>query len=289
MRPARSGRRTRASRRRASRSRRTPRARARCCRARAPRMVRSSSADESARLQPLAAQHRVARGRHRDDHVAGGRVAVALACLGADLLAERFQALLVPAVGDCPPRSPAAPRGCMRPACVPGTRSRSRRASARRPRQVLRCDSARRAGAELPEPAGLDHGLRLAVLKEHDDERDRVRPGRVLLHARKATLLVDGSHHREEARVEPEPVAGDVLDPSVGEPQERVLDRPIASAGERSRSTSFSVSWSARPRMLLRVAHDDAARIGAHDRRPRDDVPPEVPAARLRRADPEAL
>ena len=64
------------------------------------RPVRADGADERPRLEPFAAENGILRGRDRDDDVLLGRVAVALAGLGADLLAERAQALLRPAVGD---------------------------------------------------------------------------------------------------------------------------------------------------------------------------------------------
>ena len=67
-----------------------------------PRPVRADGADERPRLEPLAAQNGVVRGRDRDDDVLLGRVAVALAGFGADPVAEREQALLGPAVRDHP-------------------------------------------------------------------------------------------------------------------------------------------------------------------------------------------
>ena len=64
------------------------------------RPVRADRADERPRLEPLAAENGVVRGRDRDDDILLGRLAVALAGFGADLVAEREQVLLRPAIGD---------------------------------------------------------------------------------------------------------------------------------------------------------------------------------------------
>ena len=53
-----------------------------------PRVVRADRADQRAGLKPLAAEHRVARGRGRDDDVLRGGVAVTLTRLRPDLAAE---------------------------------------------------------------------------------------------------------------------------------------------------------------------------------------------------------
>ncbi len=88
------------------------------------RDVRARRDDERARLQPLAAQHRVARARDGHDHVLHPGLAVALGRLGAHALAERGQPLLRPAVRHDAFELTARPRGCRRPASPPGARSR---------------------------------------------------------------------------------------------------------------------------------------------------------------------
>ena len=191
------------------------------------RVVRARRADERARLQPLAAQHRVARGRDRDDHVAGGRRR------GGSRPARRRPPCRTPPAAPRSgstrpsPRSPAAPRGCRRPACVPGSRSRSRRASA--PRACARCFAATALAAPVrscPSRSASITALSSPRSKSTTTNETPSGAGGVRLHAREPTLVVDRRHHRQEAAgSSPNPVAGDVLDRSGGEPQERVLDR----------------------------------------------------------------
>ena len=169
-RPARSGRPTRASTARASRSRRTQRVRARVVELPPRRVVRADRADERAVEQPLAAQHRVLRGRHRDHHVLLGRVPVGLGRLAAVLAAERRAAASRSGSRRRPARSRARRPGCTRPARPPAGRSRSRRGSRRRPSPAARGHGRRRAGPQLPEPVGLDHRLERAVEREQRDE-----------------------------------------------------------------------------------------------------------------------
>ncbi len=91
---------------------------------------------------------------------------------------------------------------------------------------MARGDAARRAGAELAQPVGLDHRdqLRPAGVEEDDDEPRAVGEGRVRLDAGVAQLEVGGRHHGEPAALEPEPEAGPVLDGAAGEAPERPLD-----------------------------------------------------------------
>jgi hypothetical protein len=186
---------------------------------------RARGAHERARPEPLAAQHRIARGRDRDDHVGVGGLAVALGRLGADFLAELREPLGRPAVRDrlldrrhgladardlCPGLGAAADHA-QRPCARPG--------------QVLRRHRARGARAELTQPVGLDHGKQLTPFEEHDHESDAFGTAGVRLHAGKPALVVHRGHHRQEPALEPDPVARDVLDRAGLEPQERVLDR----------------------------------------------------------------
>ncbi len=61
--------------------------------------IRAGSADESARLEPLAPEHGILRARDRDDDVHLGCVLQVLARLGVEALAELLESLLVPGVG----------------------------------------------------------------------------------------------------------------------------------------------------------------------------------------------
>jgi hypothetical protein len=90
---------------------------------------------------------------------------------------------------------------------------------------MLRSHRARRPGAKLAEPVGLDQRAQLAPFEQHDDEADAVGAGGVRLHAGEPALVVHRRHDREKAAFQPDPVAGDVLDRAGVEPQERVLDR----------------------------------------------------------------
>ena len=152
---ARRGRPPRSSPARASRSTRTTRARGRGCRARARYAVRADRADERAGLQPLAPQHRIARVGDRDDDVLLRRVAVPLRLLGAEALAKPAP-VLVAAVGDHALDPGSAAR--MRLDLALGLPAAADHAERLRvgAREVLRGDRARRSGAPLAEPVGLD-------------------------------------------------------------------------------------------------------------------------------------
>jgi hypothetical protein len=65
-------------------------------------VVGADCADERALGQPVAAEHRVARGRDRDDDVLLRRICVGAGRLGTHLRAERLQSFRRPAVGDDP-------------------------------------------------------------------------------------------------------------------------------------------------------------------------------------------
>src|SRR5581483_6857554 len=122
-------------------------------------VVRADGADERARREPLAAQHRVLRRRDRDDDVLDGRVAVRLGGLAAVLAAERLEPLPVAAVDDhaLDPRQRLPDAGDLRgglPAAA--DHPEARRAGTR---EVARRDAGGRAGAQLPELVGLDHRL----------------------------------------------------------------------------------------------------------------------------------
>ena len=136
--------------------------------------VRADRADERPRPQPLAAQHRVARSRDRDDDVALGSVAAVLARLGVDQLAERGEPLGRPAPGDdaLDRRHGGEDRVHLRRRLA----AAADHAQARRARagEVLRGHTARRAGADAAQPIGLEHGHERAVLvrEQADDELD---------------------------------------------------------------------------------------------------------------------
>ena len=164
------------------------------------RVVRADRADERAVAQPLAAQHRVLRGGHRDDDVLLGRLAVRLGRLAVVLAAERARA--APRCGSRrrPARSPAPRRGCTRPATPPASRSRSRRAS---PRPAARGGAPRR-----PRPRPCAAGRACRPRSPPRAARARARraatrngvPSRIHaydLSARVAELAVDARHHRE--------------------------------------------------------------------------------------------
>ena len=102
---------------------------------RAARVVRADGADERARPQPLAAQHRVAS---RSSTVTTTSCSAAsrwtLAGSAPCSLAERARAAPRSGSRRRRARSSAGPRGCTRPASPPASRSRSPRASPRRRR-----------------------------------------------------------------------------------------------------------------------------------------------------------
>ena len=154
-------------------------------------------------------------------------VAVALAGLGADLLAEREQALLGPAVGDDPldrrQRLADARDLALR---LPAAADHAERARAFAG-EVLRRDPARCAGAQLAHPVRLDHRRELGPgqVEEHDDERRARRQGRVRLEAGQSQLLVHRGHDRERALAGASPCARTVPDRTARLPLEARLDR----------------------------------------------------------------
>ena len=180
-----------------------------------PRLVRADRADERPGLQPLAAEHRVLRGRDRDDDVLLGRVAMRLAGLGADFLAELLELLLGPAVGDdALDRRARASRmhATWLSACQPQPMTPSVLRVGLG--EVLRSDTARRSRAELAHLVGLDHRRQLGLLgvEEHDDERRPTGKRRIGLETGEPELLVDGGHHGERTLAGPRPRARPVLD-----------------------------------------------------------------------------
>src|SRR5438876_243277 len=138
----------------------------------AARMVGTDGADQRALAQPFAAQHRIARRGDRDDDVLLGRLLVRLDGLRTDLLAEGPEASLRAAVGD-----DALDRGDRGPDArhlAPGLPAAADHAEGGRagPREVLRRDAARPAGAKLAELVRLDHSGELArfCAEQRDDE-----------------------------------------------------------------------------------------------------------------------
>ena len=142
-------------------------------------VVRADRADERARPQPLAAQHRVARGRDRDDDVlrrprrGGSRPARRRPRL--QNASSRFS---VAAVGDDPldPRQRRADARDLRLG-LPAAADHAERRRAR-PGEVLRRDPARRAGAQLAERVGLDHRDELRRVARRRARRRSARPSR---------------------------------------------------------------------------------------------------------------
>src|SRR5207247_11235239 len=119
-------------------------------------VVRTDRADERAGLKPLAAEHRIRGGRRGDDDLLSRGLAL-LGRLRVQATAEVFQPLAGAAVReDTLDRRHGRPdRGDLAlglPAAADHPKSLRARA-----REVLRSDAARRSGAELPEPVGLDH------------------------------------------------------------------------------------------------------------------------------------
>ena len=165
--------------------------------------------------------------RDRDDDVLLGGLAVRLGRLAAVRLAERGEPRGVAAVDDGRARAPgsaARMHATCDSACQP--QPITPRLAASGLREVPRRDRGRRAGAELPEPVGLDHGLEPPVEREeHDDERDRPgrRPG-VRLEPGVPELAVDAGHHRVLPVGERQPLARPVVDRAAREPAERLLD-----------------------------------------------------------------
>jgi hypothetical protein len=191
-----------------------------------PRVVGADRADEGTRPEPLAAQDRVAGGRCGHHDVLGRRLAVAFARLGLDLLAERAETLLVPAVSDdrldrrqrlsnardLAPRLPAAADHPERRRGVP--------------REVLRRDTACCARAQLAELVRLDHGreLRFLGVEEDDHEGRAALEPRVRLQSGEPELTVDGRHHGEGSALEAHPFPRNVVDLSGGQAPKGALD-----------------------------------------------------------------
>ena len=175
---------------RASRSRRTPPARAPRCRARAARVVRADGADERAGAQPLAAQHRVLRRRHRDDDVLLRRLAVRLGRLAAVLGAERREPL-----ARCGSRrrrarstgTAARMHAICDAACQPQPITPSARRA--RPSEVTRRDARTRrrsAAARACPPRSRPRAAPASSEKSSDDERRPVAQPRVRLERRRS-------------------------------------------------------------------------------------------------------
>ena len=219
-----------------------------------PRPVRSDRADESSGPKPLTAEHGVLGGRSRDDDVLLGRVAVAVAGLGAELLAERGELLLGAAVGDdlFDPRHRLADARDLA-LRLPAAADHAERSRVRLG-QVLRRDAAGRAGPQLPQLVRLDHRGELSLLQveEHDHERRPARLEDVRLETGEAELLVDGPHHRHSAlargRSRPRPVrhfaASEALEASLDRLQrvrrrEQLLDLALCQVeSQKAESTT---------------------------------------------------
>ncbi len=92
-------------------------------------------------------------------------------------------------------------------------------------RQVARGDAARRPGAELAEPVGLDHRDRLAGCKQADDEARAFARREVGLRSGQLELGVGRRHYRERAVRHAQPTARHVLDRPACQPVEALLDR----------------------------------------------------------------
>ena len=205
-------------------------------------------------------------------------VAVALAGFGADLLAEREQALLRPAVGDdlLDPgqRLPDARDLALG---LPAAADDAERARVRLG-QVLRRDPARGAGAQLAHPVGLDHGRQLAPLEveEHDDERRARRKSRVRLEAGQSELLVHRGHDRERALAGASPCARTIPDRTARLPLEARLDRrERVGRREQLLDVSFGQVERQAPKPIAASSRRPGRRsraVGADDGRPRNDV-----------------
>ena len=158
---------------------------------------------------------------------------VPLGLLGAEALAERLAPLLVAAVGD-DPLEPGQ-RGAHALDLALGLPAAADHAERLRigARQVLRRDGARRAGAPLAEPVGLDDREQLGPVggEEEDDEPRPFLVGDVALVAGDAELEIDGREHVEEALLDLQPKARLVLDGAAGDPGEALLDRSDSVLG----------------------------------------------------------
>ena len=94
-------------------------------------------------------------------------------------------------------------------------------------RQVPGGDRARRAGAELPEPIGLDQREQLGSVggEERDDEARALREADVGLDPGAPELEVGGGHDVQPACLEPEPAARLQLDRPARHAREAGLHR----------------------------------------------------------------
>ena len=228
------------------------------------RPVRADGTDERARLQPFAAQDGVFRGRDRDDDILLGRVAVALTGLGADLLAERAQALLGPAVRDDlldPGQRLADTRDLALSLPAAADDAECARVWLG---QVLGGHAAGGTGAQLAHPVGLDHSCELGLVQveENDDERRARRKGRVRLEAGQSQLLVDRGHDREHPLAGASPCARTIPDRAARLPLEAGLDRR-ERIGRREQL--LDVSFGQVERQALKP-------IAASSRRPQGDL-----------------
>ena len=183
--------------------------------------------------EPLAAQDRIARARDRDDHVARRGVAMALARLRADLVAEGRELLRRSAVGDhALDGGDSGANACNLRLGLVAAPDHSERARVG-PREMARGDAGRRAGSELSQAIGFDHGDELGALRveEADHERRAARCRRIELPAGEAEPAVGGGHVRKRALRQAKPAARRDLDLSRGHPQEARFDCSDRSAG----------------------------------------------------------
>jgi hypothetical protein len=152
---------------------------------------------------------------------------VALAGLRADLLAELGQPVLAATVGDDGvDRRQRRPNRRDLAARLPAAADHAQRAGAIA-REVLRRNTAGRAGPQLAELVGFDHrdGLGRLGLEEEHHEVHALPPGRVRLQPGQADPAVDGPHHREETVLEPSPLPRHVFDLALRQPLEGTLHR----------------------------------------------------------------
>ena len=194
-----------------------------------------------------------------DDDVLPGRVAVALARLGADLLAERAQALLRAAIGDdaLDPRQRFADAGDLALG-LPAAADDAERPGLRLG-QILGRNAAGGAGAQLAHPVGLDHARHLGLLgvEENDDERRPAGEPCVRLHAGEPELAVGSGHDGERAVGQSHAGPRPILDLAARKPLEAGLDRRQRIGrreelfdlgfGEVERQAAKPISASSRP------------------------------------------
>jgi hypothetical protein len=189
-------------------------------------VVGAHGADECARPEPLAAQHRIRRAGDSHDHVAGGRILVTLARFGAVLLAESTQALRRAAIGDdlLEIGKRGADRGNLR-FSLPATADDAEAAGVAR-REMPGGYAARRTRSQLAQLVGLENRDQLGRIatEEENHEARTVTKACVDLCSREAELQVCGCHHRERSAFETDPVARPVLDAPGGHAPETRLD-----------------------------------------------------------------